>query len=107
MDYVGIVLVSHSQKVVSGIKEITKEVIQDVPVYIAGGADDGEIGTSVDKITGALEKAYTEKGVLVFYDIGSAKMNAELAIELSGKEDIEIAEAPILEGAYKSEAKRS
>lgn len=100
MDYVGIILVSHSEKVASGIKEITKQVIQDVPVHIAGGTDEGEIGTSVEKISHALENAYTEKGVLVFYDLGSAKMNAELAIELSGKEGIEIVEDPILEGSY-------
>ena len=100
MNYVGIVLISHSEKVVTGIKEITKQVIQDVPVFIAGGTDDGDIGTSVGKISEALEKASSGKGVLVFYDLGSAKMNAELAIELSGKDDIEISEAPLLEGAY-------
>lgn len=100
MDYVGIVLVSHSEKVVTGIKEIIRQVIQDVPVVTAGGTDNNEIGTSVTKITTALEKAHTRKGILIFYDLGSAKMNAELAIELSGQNDIKIAEAPLLEGAY-------
>lgn len=100
MDYVGIVLISHSEKVVTGSKEIIRQVIREVPVAIAGGTDDNEIGTSVTKISKALEKAFTRKGILVFYDLGSAKMNAELAIELSGKENIKIAEAPLLEGAY-------
>ncbi len=100
MEYVGIVLISHSPDVVKGIKEIIRQVIKDVPVEVAGGTDDGEIGTSIDKISAAIDTAYTDKGVLLFYDLGSAKMNAELAIEISEKENIFLIEAPLLEGAY-------
>ena len=100
MDYVGIVLISHSDKVVAGIKEIIREVIQNIPLEIAGGSDEGEIGTSIDKISRAIDQAYNDKGVLLFYDLGSAKMNAELAIEMGGKKNIKIVEAPLLEGAY-------
>jgi len=100
MDYVGIVLISHSEKVAEGIKEIIRQVIHDVPVETAGGTDDGEIGTSIEKISEAIERAFTEKGILLFYDLGSAKMNAELAIDLSTKEHIKLVEAPLLEGSY-------
>lgn len=100
MEYIGIVLISHSPDVVKGIKEIIRQVIKDVPVEVAGGTDDGEIGTSIDKISAAIDTAYTDKGVLLFYDLGSAKMNAELAIEISEKENIFLIEAPLLEGAY-------
>lgn len=100
MDYVGIVLISHSLQVAEGIKEIIRQVIRDVPIETAGGTDDGKIGTSIEKISTAIERVYSNKGVLLFYDLGSAKMNAELAIEFSGKENIKLVEAPIVEGSY-------
>lgn len=100
MEYVGIVLISHSKKVAEGVKEIIQQVIRDVPVETAGGTDDGEIGTSIEKINRAIDRAYSSKGVLLFYDLGSAKMNAELAIELVKKEKIELVEAPLVEGSY-------
>lgn len=101
VDKVGIVLISHSYKVVEGIKDILNQVVSDVPIELAGGTDENEIGTSIDKILQAIEKAYNEKGVILFYDLGSAMMNAEIAVELSGKDQIRIADnIPILEGAY-------
>lgn len=100
MEYVGIVLISHSKKVAEGVKEIIQQVIRDVPVETAGGTDDSEIGTSIEKINRAIDRAYSSKGVLLFYDLGSAKMNAELAIELAKKEKIELVEAPLVEGSY-------
>lgn len=100
MEYVGIVLISHSKKVAEGVKEIIQQVIRDVPVETAGGTDDSEIGTSIEKINRAIDRAYSSKGVLLFYDLGSAKMNAELAIELVKKEKIELVEAPLVEGSY-------
>lgn len=100
MNYVGIVLISHSEKVVTGIKEIIRQVITEVPVEIAGGTDDGGIGTSIEKISTAMEQANQGEGVLLFYDLGSAKMNAELAMELADLQQVELVEAPLVEGAY-------
>jgi len=100
MDCVGIVLISHSAKVAEGIKEIIQQVIRDVPVETAGGTDDGGIGTSLEKINAAIKRAYSSNGVLLFYDLGSAKMNAETAIQFSEKENIFLVEAPLLEGSY-------
>lgn len=100
MSYVGIVLISHSEKVTSGLKEIIRQVIYDVPVEAAGGTDDGQIGTSIEKIKTAIQQVDQNRGVLVFYDLGSAKMNAELAIELADLQQIQLVEAPLVEGAY-------
>lgn len=100
MSTVGLVLISHSPKIVEGVKDIISQVVQNVPIELAGGTDDGEIGTSIEKIQAAIERANGEKGVLLIYDIGSAKMNAELAIEMSGAVNIQIAEVPLVEGAY-------
>ncbi|MCA0971435.1 PTS-dependent dihydroxyacetone kinase phosphotransferase subunit DhaM [Halobacillus litoralis] len=96
----GIILVSHSQKVAEGIKELLEQVVGDVTIEAAGGDDDGGIGTSFEKIQTAVEKASAEDGAIIFYDIGSAKMNAEMAIEMAGSENVRLVEAPILEGAY-------
>lgn len=101
MSYVGLVLISHSPKVVEGIKDIISQVITEVPVETAGGTDDNEIGTSVEKILAAIERADQGKGVLLFYDLGSAMMNAEIAIEMSGSDQIKVADdIPLLEGSY-------
>ena len=100
MNGVGIVLISHSEKIVQGLKEIIRQVITEVPVEIAGGTNDGGIGTSIDKITAAMKQADHGEGVIVFYDLGSAKMNAEMAIEMMDQENIVISEAPLVEGSY-------
>ncbi|WP_101842922.1 dihydroxyacetone kinase phosphoryl donor subunit DhaM [Halobacillus sp. Marseille-P3879] len=100
MDTVGIVFVSHSQKVVEGIQDILNQVVNDVPIELAGGTDEDEIGTSIEKIQQAIKQAYTDSGVLVIYDLGSAMMNAEVAVEMSGFDNIEISNAPLLEGGY-------
>src|SRR5690625_3230974 len=101
-DYVGIVIASHSEKIAKGTKELIREVITEVPIVAAGGEVGGGIGTSVEKIKEAIEAVQqeTDKGVLIFYELGSAKLNSELAIEFIGMEDVAIVEAPIVEGTY-------
>mgnify|MGYP001214726706 CR=1 FL=1 len=100
MDKVAIVLISHSAKVVEGVADIIRQMVPNVSVGLAGGTEDEEIGTSIEKIQAAIEEVYNNQGVLLFYDIGSAKMNAELAIELSGYDHVVVVEAPLLEGAF-------
>ncbi|RFA36650.1 PTS mannose transporter subunit IID [Virgibacillus dokdonensis] len=100
MSYVGIVLISHSHKIAEGAKELIRQVMKEVPIEVAGGTEDNEIGTSIEKINSAIEKANIGSGVLLFYDLGSAKMNAEMAMEIADQEDIKLVEAPIVEGAY-------
>src|SRR5690625_1292539 len=86
MANVGIVLISHSAKVVEGIKDIINQVNDTVSIALAGGTDDGEIGTSIEKIQTAIDSVSHDRGVLLVYDLGSAKMNAELAIEMGALE---------------------
>lgn len=100
MPYTGIVLVSHSPKVVEGISDIIRQVIQEVPIETAGGTDENEIGTSAEKIQTAINRANTGNGVILFYDIGSAKMNAEIAVEMTELDNVKIMNAPLVEGAY-------
>ncbi|MFO7290431.1 dihydroxyacetone kinase DhaM subunit [Planifilum fulgidum] len=101
MSYVGIVLVSHSAELAEGLKKLLKQVQPHVPVAAAGGGNEGEIGTSMEKIAAAIESVRSEKGVAVFIDLGSALLNAEMAIEgLDEPEKVRIADAPLVEGAY-------
>lgn len=99
---VGIIIVSHSVKVAEGIKEIAEQMGKGiVPIVAAGGTDENEIGTSPLKIQAAIESVYSEDGVLLFVDLGSAMMSSEMAIELldeSMQKKVEIVDAPILEG---------
>src|SRR6056297_333603 len=94
---VGLVVVSHSAKAAEGIVEVAAEMGGDTAIEAAGG-DDGEIGTDVDRISDALAAADDGDGVVVLVDLGSAVMNAEVAIEMSDVEAV-IADAPVLEGA--------
>lgn len=101
---IGIVLVSHSQQVAEGIKELAMQMVgPDLKIIPAGGMEDGSIGTDAVKIKEAIEKADDGTGVVVLVDLGSAVMSATLAIELLEEENekiiVKIADAPILEGA--------
>src|SRR5699024_8581120 len=92
---VGIVIISHSIQIAEGVKTIIQQMVHDVTVETAGGTEDGHIGTSINKITAAIERADKQDGVLIFYDLGSAKMNAEVVLEMASRDDWRIMEAPI------------
>ena len=48
---VGIVVVSHSQKLAEGVVELASLMAPETPMKAAGGMDDGGFGTSFEKIT--------------------------------------------------------
>lgn len=94
----GILLVSHVEEVASGVARLLKEVAKDVPITVAGGLEDGGIGTSMDRIMAAVEENPADE-LFAFYDLGSAKMNLEMAMELSDK-PITLYHTAFVEGAY-------
>jgi dihydroxyacetone kinase DhaKLM complex PTS-EIIA-like component DhaM/phosphohistidine swiveling domain-containing protein len=64
----------------------------------AGGA----LGTSATLIAAAIERAWSEDGVLVVMDLGSAVLSAEAALELLDEgrgERVLLSDAPLAEGA--------
>ena len=67
-----IVVVSHSKKLAEGVAEVAKMMARDVTIVAAGGTEDGSLGTSYEKIATAIDKAYTDDGVALFMDMGSA-----------------------------------
>jgi dihydroxyacetone kinase phosphotransfer subunit len=102
---VGLVLISHSGTLAEGLREMVAQVAGDeVAVGIAGGTDDGRLGTSAPRIAAALQSALAKspEGVLVLLDLGSAALSLELALEdlePPERERVHVSEAPLVEGA--------
>lgn len=94
----GILLVSHVSDIADGLATLLGQVAGDVTIIAAGGTEDGEVGTSFDKISAAVEK-FEEETILAFYDLGSAKMNLEMAIETTDK-NITLYDTAFIESAY-------
>jgi dihydroxyacetone kinase DhaKLM complex PTS-EIIA-like component DhaM len=95
---IGLVVVSHSERAAEGIVDVAAEMGGDTPIEPVGGDGRGGIGTVPDDIEAALVAADDGDGVVVLVDLGSAVMNAEVAIETGGVEAV-IADGPVLEGA--------
>ena len=74
----GMTLVSHVEEIAQGLPKLLKQVAGDVSITSAGGTDDGDIGTSMEKILEAFEDNAADE-ILAFYDLGSSRMNLELA----------------------------
>ncbi|AJM77497.1 dihydroxyacetone kinase phosphoryl donor subunit DhaM [Rathayibacter toxicus] len=99
---VGLVLVSHSATLAEGLVEFAAQMAPHVALVPAGGTESGGIGTSVDRITGALAIANSGEGVVVLCDLGSAILAAEMAAEFlsdAEREQTRIVDAPLVEGA--------
>ncbi|WKY48896.1 dihydroxyacetone kinase phosphoryl donor subunit DhaM [Eubacteriaceae bacterium ES3] len=97
---VGIVIVSHSQKIAEGAVELASQMAPEAKLVAAGGMEDGGIGTDINKIMSAIKSVYSKDGVVILVDLGSAVMSSEMAIEmLDENENIKIIDAPIIESS--------
>ena len=100
---VGIVIVSHSADVARGTALMVEQMVgREVPLGWCGGNPDGGLGTNVEAIIAAIDKAWSERGVAILVDLGGAETNSEMAVEMIGEpraERIVICNAPIVEGA--------
>src|SRR5690348_141130 len=78
----------------------------DLALEAAGGMDEpGALGTDAERVRAAIERAMSPDGVLVLMDLGSALMSAEMAVELlEGDGQVELSEAPLVEGAVAAAA---
>ena len=98
---VGVLIVSHSKKAAEGIYELAVQMAgKDHRVVAVGGMEDGSIGTDAIRIKEGIEQANGGDGVVLLADLGSGILSSQMAIDLL-EEDIpvQIADAPILEGA--------
>lgn len=102
---IGIVIVSHSAKLVEGVIELSSEMGgEDLQLYGAGGLNTAthSLGTDPAMIREAIEQAYSPEGVLVLMDLGSALLSAETAIDMlppDKAEAVVLCHAPLVEGA--------
>jgi PTS hybrid protein len=98
---VSLLIVSHSAQLAAGVKEFADQVGGGkVQIADAGGAADGTLGTSVDRIQERLQLVASADGTLVLVDLGSAVLSVEMAIEALGAAQVQISDAPLVEGAY-------
>lgn len=102
---VGIVIVSHSKQLALGVQELAAQMVQGtVPLAIAAGiADpDNPLGTDPLQVQEAIASVFSDDGVLVLMDLGSALMSAEMALEflpVAQRQKIHLCAAPLVEGA--------
>ena len=96
---VGLVIVSHSQKLAEGVVEFSRLISGECPMAAAGGLDDGSFGTSYEKIEAAIESVYSDDGVAVIMDLGSSCMTTEMVIEDMEDRKVSMLDCPLVEGA--------
>ena len=97
---VGIVLVSHSAELATGVGALVGQIASaEVPVELAGGTDDGRIGTSYALISKAIENADRGGGVLVLPDLGSSVLTTRTVLADHPRADVIMVDAPFVEGA--------
>jgi phosphoenolpyruvate-protein phosphotransferase/dihydroxyacetone kinase phosphotransfer subunit len=101
---VSLVLVSHSRRLAEGAAELAAAMAKDVRIVPAGGLEPPEeaLGTDAVRIAAAIEQAWSNRGVLILMDLGSALLSAELAVNLLPEEHrklVLLSPAPLVEGA--------
>ena len=103
---VGIVLISHSPGLAEGAAELVGQIARGARVVAAGGAEDGQLGTSSRRIRDAIAKADQGSGVLLIPDLGSAVLSARsvLADLDENTSRVVLADAPFIEGAVSAGA---
>lgn len=103
MESVGVVIVSHSPKVAEGAADMVRQMVgEEVPLAWTGGNPTGGLGTDVGQIMAAIDRAWSNAGVVILVDLGGAETNSEMAIEMLPAErqgKVLICNAPLVEGA--------
>ncbi len=107
---VSLVLVSHVRELAQGVKILAEQMTQgQVPIAVAAGVESEEqpIGTDALRVAEAIKEVYSPDGVVVFMDLGSALLSAEMALEFLTSEQRErvfLSDAPFVEGALAAAA---
>ncbi|MDW8317929.1 MAG: phosphoenolpyruvate--protein phosphotransferase [Anaerolineae bacterium] len=102
---VGLVLVSHSAELAAAVKALAEQQTQGrAAIAAVGGTGDPDhpFGTDAMAILEAIQSVYSDDGVLVLMDLGSAILSAEMALEFMEPEQaarVRLCPAPFVEGA--------
>ena len=101
---VGLVLVSHSRPVAEAVADLVRRATNsDLRLSFSGGVGEerAELGTDAIDIQEAIGTVFSEDGVLVLMDMGSAILSAETAKEFLSPEQqkkVRLTSAPLVEG---------
>jgi dihydroxyacetone kinase phosphotransfer subunit len=98
---VGIVVVSHSAELASGLSELAAQMAgPDVAIEAAGGTAAGGLGTDEARVLSAIESAGRDgDGVVVLGDLGSSILTVRHLLETELNGHVRLADAPFVEGA--------
>lgn len=108
---VSLVLVAHSDRLLAALVEILGASTADGPMcFVAGGTDDGRMGTSLARVRTALRAGLdaSDDGCLVLYDTGSAWLTIGFALDELAPGDLArlvLSDAPLVEGALAAAAR--
>jgi len=106
---IGIILVSHSSKIVEGLYDMIKEMVnidsdnEQLSLQVAGGTEDGRLGTSAITIFDKIEECSNCSDIFIFCDMGSAFLSAEMAQEMCDpvtEKKVRIVNVPLIDGAF-------
>lgn len=101
---IGVVVVSHSFALATAAVDLASQMIpadSDLSIAVAAGLDEVTIGTDAAQIEQAIVDVDSGDGVLVFLDLGSAILSAELALEFLDEDvaaRVRLSPAPLVEG---------
>ena len=99
---VGLVLVSHSQKLAEGTADLVRQMAGEVEILAVGGDPEGGFGTDPERIEAAIKEIGADE-VIVFMDLGSAVLSAETVLDMLPDKDrarVKLVDAPFVEGAF-------
>lgn len=102
---VSIVLVSHSTELSMAVKALADQQIQGRASIVAVGGSDNPFqpfGTDPIAIAEAIQSVYSEDGVLVLMDLGSAVISGQVALDLldpAQRPHVRLSSGPFVEGA--------
>jgi PTS hybrid protein len=98
---VGIVVVSHSAELASGLAVLAGQMAgPKVAIEAAGGTADGGLGTDAEAVGAAIERAGRDgDGVVVLGDLGSSILTVRALLEDDEGGRVRLADAPLVEGA--------
>ena len=108
---VSLVLVAHSQRLLDALVELVGETVAGAPAcHVAGGTDDGRMGTSLRRVLAACRAALSgsSEGALLLYDAGSAWLTIGFALDELGEEErkrLHVSHAPLVEGTLAAAAR--
>lgn len=96
---VGVVVVSHSPDIARGVVDMAGQMAgEEVWLEAVGGDSHGTLGTDEGRVRQAIDRADQGDGVAILADLGSAVLTIQHILE-SGNGVVQLADAPVVEGA--------